>query len=111
MRGDAGGRYAQRFSVTTTRTSSELQDVQLAMYQDLLRLLRAVSGTNDTQEDAETRAETVFREILRQFMTHSTPESADGRAFMGVLDAIMQMKQPLGTDVSEQVARLQVSAW
>ena len=107
MRGDAGGRYAQRFSVTTTRTSSELQDVQLAMYQDLLRLLRAVSGTTDTQEDAET----VFREILRQFMTHSTPESADGRAFMGVLDAIMQMKQPLGTDVSEQVARLQVSAW
>jgi hypothetical protein len=58
MRGDASGRYNQRFVTTVTRTCSELQDVQLATCQDLARLIRSGGPGQDSSE-------AVYQEILR----------------------------------------------
>jgi len=58
VRGDASGRYTQRFVTTVTRTCSELQDVQLATCQDLAKLIRSGGPGQDSSE-------AVYQEILR----------------------------------------------
>jgi len=69
IRSDTAGRYNQRFVTTMTRTSSELQDVQLAIYEDLLKLMR--SG------DRHDHPEAIYQEILRN--NSRSPDSIDGK--------------------------------
>ena len=69
VRPDATGRYTHRFVTTVTRTGSELQDVQLGIYEDLLRLIRA-------QDNERENSEAVYQEILRH--NWRPPDSTDG---------------------------------
>ena len=66
----ATGRYTadQGFVTTMTRTSSELQDVQAAIFEDMLRLLRAGAGADDP--------EMVYQELIAR--NWRTPDSVDG---------------------------------
>jgi len=80
MRGDSSGRYHQRFVTTVTRTSSELQDVQLSTYEDLLKLIRAGGPGQDGSE-------AVYQEILRH--SWRDPGSTDGAKNAACVFAIL----------------------
>ena len=99
----ASGRYNpdQGFVTTMTRTSSELQDVQAAIFEDMLRLLRAGAGSDDP--------EMVYQELIAR--NWRAPDSVDGKSYVNVVDAIMAVKsqnpQPVTVRDDDQINRLQ----
>jgi hypothetical protein len=74
IRSDPSGNYSQRFTTTVRRTCSEIVDVQLAIYEDILRLIHSGEGRDCTAA--------VYNEILRVHNWRS-PGTVDGRSWHG----------------------------